>query len=107
MAEHTPLPWKKCGGATPQYMAIHSVDGYIVFGMADGMIDRENGHPILTPDFVTQANNAAFIVRACNCHDDLLAACEAALETIAGGSYHNAPSAEMLRQAIAKAKEPT
>ncbi len=37
--------------------------------------------------------------------DDLRAAAEAALETIAGGSYHNAPSADLLRIAIANAKQ--
>jgi len=63
-------------------------------------------HRQLVPVALTYTEaNAAFIARACNSHDALLAACEAAYETISGGSYHNAPSCEMLRAAISLAKE--
>lgn len=62
--KHTPGPWKKCGGATPEYTAIHSGDGYVVFRMADGFHDREHGKPIQTPDLLTQAANAHLIASA-------------------------------------------
>ena len=73
--KHSSLPWRRCGGATPHFMAIHSPDGYIVFGMADGYYDIENGQAIHVPTDIVQIANAKYIVRACNAHEDLLAAC--------------------------------
>lgn len=64
-AVHTPGPWRKCGGMTPKYCAITSADGYIVFGMADAVCDREgNGNRIKAPDMDTQQANARLIAAA-------------------------------------------
>ena len=62
-----------------------------------------------TPDEECKAN-AAFIVRACNAHTDLLAAAEAALLVLGPASSANGNTMDgrariTLEQAIAKAKE--
>lgn len=57
----TPGPWRKCGGATPAYTAIHSDAGYIIFGMADITEHKERGHPIVAPDMWQQQKNASYI----------------------------------------------
>lgn len=46
--------------------------------------------------------NAEFIVKACNCHDDLLEACKMSLEYMPG-DYIN--EREALKQVIEKAEE--
>jgi len=51
----------------------------------------------------TDEANAEFIVRACNCHDGLLGACESALMELKYGAGHEA--IDKLQDAIAKAKE--
>lgn len=57
--------WRRCGGATARYVAIHSKDhGYIVFGMADARSDSEGGKFIQAPNYPQQASNAAFIAHA-------------------------------------------
>lgn len=67
--------WRKCGGATPKYCAITSPSGYIVFGMADAVSDREgNGNRINAPGMEAQQANAALIVAAVNALPDLIAA---------------------------------
>jgi hypothetical protein len=102
MSKYTPGPW--------------SVDGIAIVGG-----DRKDvclmGEPALyagdSPRVCLNADaNAAFIVRACNAHDDLLAACEAARSWL--GDFHSdakswpddlAALSGKLRAAIAKAKE--
>jgi hypothetical protein len=60
---HTPGPWRKCGGATPPYTAVHSSRGYIVFVMADaGTV--EHGKPIDAPSMDEQQANARLIAAA-------------------------------------------
>ena len=75
---HTPGPWRRCGGFTPAYCAIHSDDGYIVFGMADPSAHTERGQPIKAPDTDTQHANARLIAKA----PDLKAALAWALDQI-------------------------
>ena len=62
--QRTPGPWKVLGGNTigTSYRPIATIDRGFT---GDDKMDAE-----------TRAN-AAFIVMACNAHDDLLAACEA------------------------------
>jgi hypothetical protein len=64
--KHTAGPWVKCGGATPHYVAVHSADGYIVFGMADADVDTEGAarRPIKAPDMWKQQANARLIAAA-------------------------------------------
>lgn len=78
----TPRPWRVCGGYTPQFMAIHSPEGYIVFGMADAKTHTEGIPPKLidAPNRDAQAANAALIVQAVNEYDALNAVAEAAKE---------------------------
>ena len=77
MSNHTPIPWRRC----PHYIAIDSQDGYIVFQFADKYSDEECGNLVRAPDPDVQFENAEFIVKAFNCHDELLEACKAALQS--------------------------
>ena len=64
MSDHTPTPWKLTivGGS---YCATHYVEGANSEVIA--IIDRDVDEP-------TNKANAAFIVQACNSHDELVAA---------------------------------
>ena len=66
-------PWRKCGGATPAYIAVHSARGYIVFGMADSDVHTEglNKKPIKAPDMWEQQANARLIAAAPQLYDAL------------------------------------
>lgn len=79
----SPLPWKQCGGYTPRYMAIHSSQGYIVFGLADEEL-IENGASITCPDTETQRKNSAYIVHACNNYPKLVAVNRTLVEALEG-----------------------
>ena len=70
-AKHTPGPWRSCGGYTPQYKAITSQDGYIVFGMADPYCHTANGAPIQAPPLEAQCANAKLIAKAPEMHNTL------------------------------------
>jgi hypothetical protein len=68
-AEHTPLPWKVIenvnGGYGPPDVSaqlVYSDDGFVVAAVMSDV-------PLLQ-----RAGNADFIVRACNTHDELVAA---------------------------------
>lgn len=78
MSEHTPGPWRKCGGYTPKFVAIDSNDGYIVFQMADHIVDKEHGKEIRAPEYETQQANARLIAAS----PELLAACKQAADLI-------------------------
>lgn len=60
-AQHTPGPWRVCGGYTAHYCAVHSERGYIVFRMADKRNDAERDGPIQCPDDEEQRANARLI----------------------------------------------
>lgn len=78
MIQHTPGPWRKCGGSTPAYTSIYANRGYIVWQMADGYAHKENGKGIQSPDYEEQAANARLIAAA----PDLLAACNDLLDML-------------------------
>jgi hypothetical protein len=61
---HTPGEWRRCGGMTPEYMAIHSEHGYIIFGMANHAQTKEHGKPIAAPTWEAQRVNARLIAAA-------------------------------------------
>lgn len=98
--KHTPTPW---------YVDYNDVSDYQL------PIKHESGAVIadvclLESDHVsvTERVDAEFILRACNAHDDLLAACERAIEVIDNPDHEIGCTcyAADLRAAIAKAKPP-
>lgn len=66
----------------------------------DFVADCDSGNPA---DSLTDAANAEFIVRACNAHDDLLAALQALERAIANNEPFTRAEHEQARAAIAKA----
>ena len=64
MSKHTPLPWWNAKTGSHQGLVISEENGANVAVTYNGDSDAE------------------FIVRACNCHDELLAACKYVLEEI-------------------------
>ncbi len=62
-SKHTPGPWRRCGGSTASYIAVHSDRGYIVLGMADRS-QREGGRAIQAPPDDEQLANARLIAAA-------------------------------------------
>jgi len=92
MVEHTKTPWKSSG------IVITSGNGSKLVALA---CDKPDGA------FPTELNraNAAFIVRACNVHDELYAALEAAINWRGlDGDGISDPVREQLYAAIAKAR---
>lgn len=88
MTAHTPTPWTVAGDW------IKSTDGTRVADFCLG-----SGHE-------TEAEaNTAFAVRAVNCHDELLEACQAAFAELANDPKWNVSflRLDVLRAAIAKA----
>lgn len=113
--QHTPIPWTNYGLtiATPakwdngnkteiEIATVHYEDNPI----RDA---QEDDPPQYVQDYDLALDNAQFIVRACNCHDNLLAACNAALERLeasqppANGATETV--CKQLKAAIAKATE--
>lgn len=101
MSKHTPVPWRVSGGFNMKVRAGESTE------IADCAGDD-------APKTASEcAANAAFIVRACNAHDDMLAACRSAvvylhefLKGWAGKERREQADHDLIdpiRQAIAKA----
>lgn len=98
--KHTPTPWKIDEALDLPLAIISDTD--------DGMGVAEMGER--SPESIA---NAAFIVKTCNAHDELLAACKEALELLYGLSSgcHTKQRAEeyvagvlALKRAISKAE---
>lgn len=70
MAEHTPLPWK---AEVKRALGIYAAERERP--IAQMMNIHEHGHREGGDTDIERAD-AEFIVRACNAHDDLLAACK-------------------------------
>ena len=95
---HTPVPWISDGGIRVQ----GNSEGH---RHAIALICPPP--PYLTSTMYAQAN-ARFIVRACNAHDELLAACEATANLIEPIGRPDVQEAhDMARAAIAKAEGAT
>lgn len=60
----TPGLWRDCGGMTPGYGALHSDEGYIVYGYADSTVHTEHGSPIKAPGMDRQFANRKWIAAA-------------------------------------------
>ena len=71
MADHTPLPWANESGLRISAPG-HRVGGFVALVAT---LEHRKGE---TP--AEQRANGAFIVRACNAHDELLAALKVALK---------------------------
>ena len=108
-AKHTPLPWKWTPEGRGEWDDITGLEG------ADGtkiitLKDVYPGYSECGEDLIMEIDpkNAAFIVRAVNSHDELLAACEAALaeHPAENGRGVDLPQslAATLRAAVAKAR---
>lgn len=108
MAGHTKLPWEVVGAS---HVVSFGKAGGNICSMSSPRRERSveyHASKIGDKDFREACANAEFIVRAVNCHDDLLAACKAFVEpwnrggdwesNITYETYNNA------RKAIAKAE---
>lgn len=111
MSNRTPLPWKAHKAANDGWALVMSggAHGFIVANVniesCPSIASR--GLPVVMP----AENNAEFIVRACNAHEDLLAAAQNAVNVLAAlatGQLKevtpDSPAIAQLRNAIAKAK---
>ena len=76
--EATKGPWRACGGYTPEFGAVDSPDGYVIFRLADWRVDRERGEPINAPSYEFQLSNRNFIAALRNAAPVLLEVAEAA-----------------------------
>ena len=90
MAEHTKTPWK-IGAPHPNNACAYIVDAdgrevATLYGGSDPGGQNEMGHWVRQP---IRDANAAFIVRACNAHDELVAALKEGRRAIGD---HNAPN---------------
>lgn len=95
MKTHTPVPWN--------------------IGKDGDIWAENNTHCIhLIPDTLNAENNAAFIVRACNAHDDLVELLTDILyhledgKDLHGGARifaENSPAAVVIKEALAKARQ--
>lgn len=106
---HTPTPWSICTDpANDSWYAGITISGKTGQGKTDYRVAD-----VFVLNHAYKAN-AEFIVRACNAHDDLLAALKAALETVelptgiglgVGGLEFRFPAwVEQARAAISKAE---
>ena len=108
MAEHTPTPWEVDRPGCPC--------GYIFGGNGEAYVAKvlsldDDVDPVASEP--ARLANAEFIVRACNSHDELLAACEAALSATLADSWdhHRAEPfrnvVRVLKSAVSTAKGET
>lgn len=72
MSAHTPTPWYTGEGKAARI--VYAQHG---FAVADATIYHARIEPVMEAE-----ENAAFIVRACNAHDDLVAALQAAVARV-------------------------
>lgn len=74
MTEHTPTPWSVFPPETPEVTKQNCINRLVIVA-GDSTVAVFNGcsHQHATEE---ERANARFIVRACNAHDDLLAACK-------------------------------
>ena len=106
--EHTKLPWI-AGDETrgPKRRFVAAVYGNKTTHVADVFLETPDGEL----EIMAGRANAAFVVRACNAHDELMAACKALVEWVEawnpddGTSKANKATADIsaARAAIAKA----
>jgi hypothetical protein len=117
-AKHTSTPWGLCAHLANHdecpcgYRgAIWSADGETIVCEMGSSPDHDGagkimGHTQPQADRPTQLADAAFIVRAVNAHDDLVAACRDALDALEGLAANRDTNlwCKQLRAALAKAE---
>lgn len=99
--EHTPLPWKRCSANEGKCSCglIWSLPADCTVASAHSIKDGEG------PTLEQSLLNADFIVRAVNCHDELLEACKAmASHGLKGKLPDGRLPYDMVIAAIAKAQ---
>ena len=92
MSPHTPGPWRSAGGSV--YLDRDGLDMLTVVAKCP----RRQHSPVIRK--ADAEANAAFIARACNAHEDLLAALEFAYLRL------SVPDREIIGPAIRKATAP-
>ncbi len=90
--EHSVLPWH-----ADSIDQVRTKSGIVI-----ARCERKERHEYMGSR--EQSSNAAFIVRACNAHDDLVAALERALRIIGNGGSHNGAQLEFMESALSKAR---
>lgn len=80
MAEHTPLPWELCAASKhhgPYIVGCYGSTICDLYAMSNPMAASvRNGGDSYPIAFTDADANAAFIIKACNAHDALVAALE-------------------------------
>lgn len=95
-SKHTPGPWINdnglvCGKNTDPVYGL-DMPSFDIYDASEWNGDPTEGQ-----------ENAAFIVRACNSHEDLLAACKGLVDLLDAHSWGEGPALRAARAAIAKA----
>lgn len=95
MTKHTPGPWVVAEDVFNDRPEIRDRDGRLIAVVMAR-------YPMSA---TTQSSNAAFIATACNCHEELVAACKEAIELIEiMTDYKGLSTWEMLKAALSKAE---
>jgi len=105
MSEHTATPWQATYNSFDEFWELDPGENYPAFGCFIGWCTEHKDNQ----------DNVDFMIRAVNCHDDLLAACKEALKEIESfRDYWTGPSMQLhygvgpretqLRAAIARAE---
>lgn len=96
-AKHTATPWH----TTSSSMGVHT---YVEARIGGGVVQEiASCGPTEGPE--GSSGNAEFIVRACNSHESLLAACKAVDSEIELTGHVSQSSVEMVRAAIIRVSE--
>lgn len=95
MSDHTPTPWKYQRQIESDFISGRNHPTYPIY---------TNGGKFGNPAEAKSEADAEFIVRACNSHDDLLAACSEAVEILSVYLPESLPTLKAIKAAVDKAK---
>lgn len=87
--QHTPTPW-----------TLDQRGNIVTVKRSD--IEPSNAETVICD--MMSFENAAFIVKAVNCHDELVEAAQLALDVLSSSIFREGETANILRAALAKAK---
>lgn len=108
MSTHTPTPWTTSVACKFRVISSLAFAKYGGSGSVVADVYTPGTHPHAPTDYEISAANAAFICRACNAHDELVAALEGLREAYCapGSCTEKISKAWTLAQAaLARAKE--
>lgn len=94
-AKHTPTPWCQVG------TYIETTEKRLIAGMITG---KQKNLKDAETAFETSKENAAFIVRAVNSHDELLAAAKRGIMALEANGAPNCEAVKELKAVITKAE---